>query len=104
MRFVFILLAAALLGGGCASFLTKPVNPEHLPVTMGAAPTNTTEAIAWLLLSQQANRSFNPTPTSGLVDVSIGALIAVMTAAGGWMARHNTPHTTVVTRSGDKLN
>jgi hypothetical protein len=101
MRLALILIAAALVGGGCVSTLTRPAPPASLPITLGAAPTNATEAVAWVMLAQQLNRTVNPTPTQPLVEVTLGAVIAVLTAAGGWMARHQTTRRTDVPRTGD---
>lgn len=98
VKLLLTLVVAAAVGGGCASLLTKQAAPDS-PIIAASeslaewspvgqvATTNDTDTIAALRVLMQVNRQFNPTPSSPIVDVIAGALIAILTAAGGWHAR-----------------
>ena len=103
LALIVTLTLAAAFGTGCAALLQKKAPATSLPVLNGAATTNDLASVAWLQLAQDINKAVNPTSTSLPIDTGLGALIGLISAASGFVARHVTgPKNVPVTRTGDK--
>lgn len=84
---VFIVGACLLVG--CASAFRTHAATDDFPVQWGAATTNDTQAVAWLLAARALNRAANPTPTAPVVDTILGAGVLLAGAVGGYLTRHH---------------
>jgi len=103
LALTIVLMLTALFGAGCAALLQKKAPATSLPVLNGAATTNDLASVAWLQLAQDINKAVNPTSTSMPIDTGLGALIGLISAASGFLARHVTgPKNVPVARTGDK--
>jgi hypothetical protein len=88
-----VLITVAAVGmttlTGC-SLLTTTASPNSNAVSEGLATTNDLAAVAALREAQAVNKAVNPTQTEPLIDAGLGGLAMMLTAFGGWYARHTT--------------
>jgi len=74
---------------GC-ELLTTTASPNSSAVSEGLATTNDLAAVAAIKEAQAVNKAVNPTQTEPLIDAGLGGLAMMLTAFGGWYARHTT--------------
>jgi hypothetical protein len=90
--------AAALLLftiSGCSSLLPSTASPTSAPVVSGIATTNDSTVVAEIKEMQAVNKTMNPTQTEPIIDAGLGGLAMMLTAFGGWYARHTTAKTQI---------
>lgn len=87
---VIVMIAAGLIGAGCASLLKTSTSADSYPVSSGVATTNQSPLTAWLEVAQATNKAVNVTPSQLPIETILGAFIGLSAAASGWYARHQT--------------
>jgi len=89
---ILLLIGIMVLTGltSCSSLLTKQATPNSIAVSSGLATTNDLAVVAQIRELQMLNKSLNPTQTSPLIDVALGGIAMMLSAFGGWYARHHT--------------
>lgn len=95
---VCLIAVFTLFGIGCAT-LSHNASQQSPPVALGAADTNTPNAVAWLQLASALNKEANPTPTQEPISVALTALTTLVSAGLGWYARHTSSKADATTAS-----
>lgn len=80
---------------GCSSLLPSTASPTSAPVLEGIASTNDSAVVAQIKELQAVNKTMNPTQTEPIIDAGLGGLAMMLTAFGGWYARHTTAKTQI---------
>ena len=95
---VCLIAVVAMFALGCAA-LSRNASQQSPPVALGAADTNTPNAVAWLQLASAVNKDANPTPTQEPIGIALTALTTLVSAGLGWYARHTSSKADATTAS-----
>lgn len=84
---VMLFLAVAITLG-CKALLVDKPDPTSMMVTSGLLSTNEVNALEWIRLVAQINKTVNVTPTTPIVNSLLAGIAAIAAAAAGYAAKH----------------